>query len=339
LKKTLIIAEAGVNHNGSVEIAKKMIDTAKSCGADIVKFQTGRVDAVVSKSAPMAEYQKENTGTDSSQADMLKKLLLPFEAFDELAAYCRKVGIYFLSTPFDLYSVDYLDKLGCDMWKIPSGEITNLPYLVRIASTHKPVIMSTGMSTMQEVSEAVKLLKEKGVGEITLLHCTTQYPTAYEDVNLKAMLTLREQFDCKVGYSDHTPGIEIPVAAVAMGASVIEKHFTLDRNMEGPDHKASLEPDELKNMILSIRNVEKALGTGVKEPASSEIGNKTVARKSIIAARDIKKGEAFSEENLTTKRPGSGISPMKWYEVIGRKAERDFAADELIEIADPQVGK
>ncbi len=332
MKKVLIIAEAGVNHNGSLETAKKLALTAKECGADIVKYQTANLQFLVSKYAQMAEYQKENIGKESSQKDMLKKLLLSYEEFIELAAYCKEIDIQFLSTPFDIKSIEFLAELGCDVWKIPSGEITNLPYLERIAQIDKRIILSTGMSTLQEVDAALKVLKKNNTNEITLLHCTTQYPTPYEDVNLRAMLTLKDAFDCEVGYSDHTKGIEISVAAVALGASVIEKHFTLNRNMEGPDHKASLEPDELAAMISSIRNIEAALGSDIKKPADSEIRNIAIARKSIIASRNIKKGELLSGENLTTKRPGNGISPMKWYEVIGTKAIRDFQEDELIEL-------
>jgi N,N'-diacetyllegionaminate synthase len=280
----------------------------------------------------MAEYQKKNTGKVVSQKEMLKSLLLSFEDFRELSDYCKTIGIKFLSTPFDLDSIYFLNEIGCDIWKIPSGEITNLPYLEKIAKTKKDVILSTGMSTIEEVEAAIDALSKNGAGKITLLHCTTQYPTPYEDVNLKAMLTLRERFNLDVGYSDHTKGIEVPVAAVAMGATVIEKHFTLDKNMEGPDHKASLEPDELASMVISIRNIEKALGDGEKRPVESEIANKAVARKSIVAARTIKKGEIFSSENMTTKRPGNGISPMQWHSVIGKSAKRDFQEDELIEI-------
>ncbi len=329
--RILIIAEAGVNHNGSLEIAKKLIDTAKECGADIVKFQTAKLSSLVSKSAPMAEYQKENTGKEESQKDMLSKLLLPFDDYKLLSDYCKAVGIKFLSTPFDVESIEFLDPL-LDIWKIPSGEITNYPYLVKIAKTGKDIILSTGMCTMQEVEDAVKVLKDNDAGKITILHCTTNYPTPMEDVNLKAMLTLKERFGCDVGYSDHTRGIEVPIAAAALGATVLEKHFTLDRNMEGPDHKASLEPDELREMVRAVRNIEMALGTGIKEPTDAELKNRLVARKSIIAARDIKKGELLTEENLTTKRPGNGISPMKWNEVTGTSAIRDFAEDELIEI-------
>jgi N,N'-diacetyllegionaminate synthase len=329
--RILIIAEAGVNHNGSLEIAKKLIDTAKECGADIVKFQTAKLSSLVSKSAPMAEYQKENIGKEESQKEMLSKLLLPFDDYKILADYCKTMGIKFLSTPFDAESIEFLDPL-LDIWKIPSGEITNYPYLVKIAKTGKDIILSTGMCTMQEVEAAIKVLKENGAGKITILHCTTNYPTPMEDVNLKAMLSLKESFGCDVGYSDHTRGIEVPIAAAALGATVLEKHFTLDRNMEGPDHKASLEPEELKEMVQAVRNIEKALGTGIKEPTEAELKNRLVARKSIVAAKDIKMGELFTEDNITTKRPGSGISPMRWKDVIGTKAVRDFEEDELIEL-------
>jgi N,N'-diacetyllegionaminate synthase len=332
MNKTLIIAEAGVNHNGSINLAKQLVDKAKEAGADIIKFQTFNPESLTSKYAEKAAYQKITTDAEESQQDMLRKLTLTNEDFYDLKKYCDDAGIKFLSTPFDLESISFLEKLGCDMWKIPSGEITNLPYLEKIASTHKPLIMSTGMATLDEVGDALQALKNNGAGEVTLLHCTTQYPAPYDSVNLKAMLTLKEKFGCRVGYSDHTKGIEVPIAAVAMGAEVIEKHFTLDRNMPGPDHKASLEPDELKAMVSSIRHIEQAMGDGVKKPSETEIPNKTVARKSIIAARDIKKGEALTEENLTTKRPGNGISPMKWHEILGTRAVRNFKEDELIEI-------
>lgn len=331
-EQVLIIAEAGVNHNGSLELAKKLALEAKQAGADIVKFQTAKLDSLVSGNASMAEYQKRNTGKEQSQKEMLSKLLLKYDDFIALDQYCREIGIRFLSTPFDIESIDFLEELGCDIWKIPSGEVTNLPYLEKIAKTKKDIILSTGMCSMDEVTACVNVLRENGAGQITLLHCTTQYPTLYEDVNLRAMNTLKKSFSCRVGYSDHTLGIEIPIAAVAMGAKVIEKHFTLNRNMEGPDHKASLEPEELKMMVDAIRHVEKGLGTGIKEPAACEIKNRDVARKSIIAARDIKKGEILTEQNLTTKRPGNGISPMKWYEILGTVACRDFSRDELIEI-------
>ena len=332
MKKTLIIAEAGVNHNGSVILAHQMIDAAYSAGADIVKFQTGQPELIISKFAEKAAYQKRTTGTAESQLEMCKKLSLRHEAYQELKEHCANIGIQFLSTPFDINSIEFLEGLGCTMWKIPSGEITNLPYLIKIAETRKPIILSTGMSTLEEISSAIAVLNEHGAGEITLLHCTTEYPAPIEDVNLLAMETMRQKFGLNVGYSDHTQGIEIPVAAVAMGACVIEKHFTLDRNMAGPDHKASLEPDELAAMVKAIRNVEKALGNGTKTPSPSEIKNIPIARKSIVAKKKILKGEFLTEENITTKRPGNGISPMRWNEVLGTKAIRDFGEDELIEI-------
>lgn len=329
--KVLIIAEAGVNNNGSLELAYKMVDKAVEAGVDIIKFQTARPDKLTSKFAKMAEYQKKNTGKEESQKDMLKNLMMPYEDFIPLKDYCDKKGIQFLSTPFEIDSIHFLKDL-VSFWKIPSGEITNLPYLIEIAKTGKPVVMSTGMAELNEVKEAVEALKKYGTKDITLLHCNTQYPTPFGDVNLKAMETLRNEFGLPVGYSDHTTGIEIPVAAVAMGATVIEKHFTLDRNMPGPDHKASLEPDELKAMVDSIRHVEDATGNGIKIASASETPNIVVARKSIVAKKDIKKGEKLTEENITTKRPGNGISPMKWFEVLGTKAVRDFQEDELIEL-------
>lgn len=326
-----IIAEAGVNHNGSTELAKKMIDSAKDAGADCIKFQTFVSKNIASKNARKAEYQKQQTNADESQLDMLSKLELSFDEFFELSEYCKSKEIEFLSTGFDFDSIDFLNSLDIKTWKIPSGDITNLPYLIKIAKLNKPVIFSTGMSTMEDIRAALHVLRENGAGEITVLHCTTEYPTPFEDVNLTAMKTIHNEFGVSVGYSDHTKGIEIPIAAVAMGATVIEKHFTLDRNMEGPDHKASLEPNELKAMVNAIRNVEIAIGSGEKKPAQSEMKNMAVARKSIIANCNIKKGEIFTEENLTVKRPGNGISPMKWFEVIGKPAVRDFEEDELIE--------
>ena len=331
MNKVKIIAEAGVNHNGDINIAKRLVETAKECGADIVKFQTFQADKLASKHAVMAEYQKENLGVNESQEAMLRKLMLRKEEYIELAEYCKSVGIKFLSTPFDIDSVRFLNPLQ-DIWKIPSGEITNYPYLVEIAKTGKEVILSTGMSTLGEIDAALDILKSNGTGKITLLHCTTDYPAAMRDVNLKAMLTMKQHCGCDVGYSDHTLGIEVPIAAVAMGATVIEKHFTLDKTMEGPDHKASLEPHELKQMVEAIRNVEAVLGDGLKCPSESEIKNMLVVRKSIIAAKDIKKGEVFTIENITTKRPGTGISPMRWNEMIGMRAQRDYEEDELIEI-------
>lgn len=332
--KSIIIAEAGVNHNGDFEMACQMVKAAKEAGADYVKFQTAVPELVISEFAPQAEYQRENTGVAESQLDMCRRIHLPLGAYEKLKVLCREVGIGFMSTPFDLVSIDCLARLGQDWMKVPSGEITNLPYLRKIASTGIPVIMSTGMSELGEVEQAVKVLEEGGMkrSDIILLHCTTQYPTPMSDVNLRAMLTLRDRLGMRVGYSDHTPGIEIPVAAAALGAEVIEKHFTLSRDLPGPDHKASLEPRELAEMVRAVRNVEMALGSGSKEVAPSERPNIEVARKSIVAARAIKAGETLTEENLTVKRPGNGISPMRWDEVLGRKAVRDFAYDELIEL-------
>lgn len=327
-----IIAEAGVNHNGSLELAKKLAEQAKLAGADYVKYQTFQPVNMVSKFAEKADYQKKTTDAGQSQLEMLNKLMLTFEEFVELKEYCEQIGIGFLSTAFDLDSINFLEKLGGEIWKIPSGEVTNYPYLVEIAKKHQPIILSTGMCRLEEIEETVSVLEENGAGEITLLHCTTEYPTPFTDVNLKAMCAMKEHFHRAVGYSDHTKGIEVPIAAVAMGATVIEKHFTLDRTMEGPDHKASLEPDELKQMVDSIRNIELALGTGVKEPAESEKKNIEVARKSIVANRAIKAGEILTEENITTKRPGNGISPMRWKEVLGTVAVKDFEEDEFIEL-------
>jgi len=327
-----VIAEAGVNHNGSLKLAKELVDAAKDAGADCVKFQTFVSKNIVSKNAVKAEYQKQQTEPQESQQDMLKKLELSFDEFVELNEYCKSKSIEFMSTAFDFESIDFLDSLEMGTWKIPSGEITNLPYLIKVAKLNKPVILSTGMSTMEDIRSAVEIIKENGVSDLTILHCTTEYPTPFEDVNLKAMNTIREEFNVNIGYSDHTKGIEVPIAAVALGATVIEKHFTLDRNMEGPDHKASLEPNELKAMVDSIRHIELALGNGMKQPAESEKKNMAVVRKSIVAKYNIKKGEVLTEDNLTVKRPGSGISPMKWYEVIGTKAVKDFNEDEMIEL-------
>ncbi len=326
-----IIAEAGVNHNGSIELALKLVDAAKEAGADCIKFQTFKSEKLVSRNAQKAAYQKAATG-DSSQQEMLKKLELSYDAFMQLKDYCDSKGICFLSTPFDPDSIDFLNTIDMPFWKIPSGEVTNLPYLTALAKTGKPVVMSTGMCSMEEIAAAIRVLRENGAKEIRLLHCNTEYPTPFEDVNLRAMETMRNAFGLEVGYSDHTRGIEVPIAAVAMGAAIIEKHFTLDRNMEGPDHKASLEPDELKTMVSSIRHIEKALGTGEKTPSPSERKNMAVARKSIVAATDIRKGEILTETNLTVKRPGSGISPMRWWEVLGTAAKRDFREDEQIEL-------
>ncbi len=326
-----IIAEAGVNHNGSFETALKMVDQAKAAGADCIKFQTFISKNLVSKSAGKAEYQKKTTDADESQLDMLKKLEISFSDFIALKDYCAAKEIDFLSTAFDFESIDFLESLDMKIWKIPSGEITNLPYLIRIAKTGKAIILSTGMSTMREIEDALDVLKTNRAGEITLLHCTTEYPAAVAHVNLKAMDTIRGAFGLPVGYSDHTQGIEISIAAAALGAVVIEKHFTLDAAMEGPDHKSSLEPSELKAMVSAIRRVEAALGDGKKEPSPEELQTLTVARKSITAKCTILKGECFTSENLTVKRPGTGISPMKWFNVIGQTADRDYQEDDLIQ--------
>lgn len=332
--KVLIIAEAGVNHNGSIESAKKLIDIAAEAGVDYVKFQTFKADKTVTKKAVRADYQDKNTQDKDSQYEMLKKLELSEEMHKELIEYCKIKDIKFLSTGFDLESLEFLDKLGIKLFKIPSGEITNLPYLRKIAGFKKPVVMSTGMADMQEVNDAFKVLLSEGLNreKITIVHCNTEYPTPMEDVNLKAMITIGDELGVAIGYSDHTLGIEVPIAAVALGATVIEKHFTQDRNLPGPDHRASLEPNELKAMVLAIRNIEKAIsGSGAKEPSKSELKNKDIARKSIIASRSIKKGETFKEENLSIKRPGNGIAPMLWDDVLGQTAKRDFNEDELIE--------
>lgn len=334
----IVIAEAGVNHNGSIEIAKQLVDKAAEAGADFIKFQTFKSEKLVSKYARQADYQKRNIGkeSDDSQLSMLKKLELSEEDHKKLMDYCQKKGIKFFSTAFDLESIDYLHSLNLGLWKIPSGEITNYPYIKKIAGYGEPVILSTGMCELSDIKAAYKVLADNGISkeQITILHCNTEYPTPYEDVNLRAMTTLKDEFKVEVGYSDHTKGIEVPIAAVALGATVIEKHFTLDRNMEGPDHKASLEPDELKAMVSAIRHIEQALGSNHKTVSESERKNITIARKSIVAACDIKAGEIFTEENLTVKRPGNGISPMKWDEVIGLKAIRNFAEDEIIEVED-----
>lgn len=332
MNKIFIIAEAGVNHNGSIELAKKLVDAAALAGADAVKFQTFKAEKLVCKNAQKAEYQMETTDKTESQFDMLKKLELTADMHGQLISYCNKKGIMFLSTPFDIDSLDFLVKCGVNIIKIPSGEITNYPYLRAVGRTGKKVIISSGMSTLEEVRDAIKVLKDNGSKEITVLHCNTEYPTPYMDVNLKAMLTLRDELNMDVGYSDHTQGIEVPIAAAALGATVIEKHFTLDKEMEGPDHKASLEPNELRAMVEAIRNIEIALGDGKKSPSESEKKNISIARKSIVAKRVVLEGEIFSEDNLTAKRPGTGISPMMWNEIIGQKAKRNFRADELIEI-------
>lgn len=332
MNKTFIIAEAGVNHNGSLETAKRLVDAAVLAGADAVKFQTFKAENLVCKNAEKAEYQLETTDKKESQFDMLKKLELTPEMHEILLRYCQQKGIMFLSTPFDIESLNFLIRCGVEMIKIPSGEITNYPFLREAGKTGKKVILSSGMSTLGEVRSAMEVLRENGCKDITILHCNTQYPTPYSDVNLRAMLTLENELGVEVGYSDHTQGIEVPIAAAALGAKVIEKHFTLDRDMEGPDHKASLEPDELQMMVKSIRKIELALGSEEKKPSESERKNISIARKSIVSKCNILSGEEFSESNLTAKRPGTGISPMRWKEIIGQKAKRDFHADELIEI-------
>ncbi len=330
--KVFVIAEAGINHNGSLKLAKELVDAAKYAGADCIKFQTFIAKNLVTKNALKAEYQRQQTLAEESQYDMLKKFELSFDEFVELSRYCLDKNIEFLSTAFDFDSIEFAKSLGMKRWKIPSGEITNLPYLIKIAKLNKPIILSTGMSTMDDIEKALSVLRENGAGEITVLHCTTEYPTPFSDVNLKAMLSIKEEFGVKVGYSDHTQGIEVAIAATALGATVIEKHLTLDRKMEGPDHKSSLEPWEMKSMVESIRNIELALGDGIKQPVDSEKKNMGIARKSIVAKRYIKKDEIFTEDNLTVKRPSNGISPMQWFEVLGKRAIRDFQEDELIEL-------
>ncbi len=342
--RSIIIAEAGVNHNGDYTTALKMVDAAKEAGADYVKFQTAVPELVISEFAPQAQYQKENTGIEESQLDMCRKIHLPLSAYASLRDYCQTKGIGFMSTPFDLTSIDLLAEIGQDYFKIPSGEITNLPYLRRIAEKGIPVIMSSGMSTIEEIATAIEILTGTHSStpndfrstlsreDIIVLHCNTQYPTPYSDINLRAMQTIAQELGVKTGFSDHSLGIEIPIAAAALGACVIEKHFTLSRSMPGPDHKASLEPDELKAMIDGIRHVEEALGDGNKQVTNSERPNVEIARKSIVATRLIKKGELLTEDNIYAKRPGNGVSPMRWDEAIGSPAIRDFYPDELIEL-------
>lgn len=327
-----IIAEAGVNHNGSLDLAKQLIDVAANAGADAVKFQTFKADNLVSKTAKKAIYQQQTTDASESQYDMIKKLELNKAAHHELLAYCKTKNILFLSTPFDHESIDMLASMGMEIFKIPSGEITNLPYLRHIGSLEKEVILSSGMADLGEIEDTLDILIASGTPkeQITVLHATTEYPCPIEDVNLRAMRTIERAFGIRTGYSDHTNGIEVPIAAAAMGATVIEKHFTLDKTMEGPDHKASLEPDELRAMVVAIRNIELALGNGVKKPSPSELKNMSIARKSIVASRPIAKGECLSTENITIKRPGSGISPMRFDEIIGTIALKSYQEDELI---------
>lgn len=332
-RHTIIIAEAGVNHNGSLERAKEMVAAAKAAGADYVKFQTAVPELVISTYAPKAEYQKDTDGAERSQLEMCKAIHLPLTDYAELKRLCEETGIGFMSTPFDTVSIELLQELGQDFMKVPSGEITNLPYLRKIAAGKTPVILSTGMATLEEIGAALEVLtsRELTLEDITVLHCNTEYPTPMEDVNLSAMQSIGKAFGVRTGYSDHTCGIEVPIAAVALGATVIEKHFTLSRELPGPDHRASLEPDELAAMVKAIRNIESALGNGSKEVSASERKNMVVARKSIVAMHAISKGEVFTEENITVKRPGNGVSPMLWDKVLGQKACRDFKEDEPIE--------
>ena len=328
--KAYIIAEAGVNHNGNIDLAYKMVDEAAEAGVDCIKFQTFKSEKVVSRFAEKAEYQKKETVTEETQLEMVKKLELSFDDFIGLKKYAENKGLDFCSTAFDDDSIEFLHGLGIPFWKIPSGEVTNLPYLIKIAKYNEPIVMSTGMCNLNEIKESLSFIRKYNDKKIILLHCNTEYPTPYEDVNLNAMQKMKEEFDCEIGFSDHTLGIEVPIAARALGAVVIEKHFTLNKCMEGPDHKASLEPEELRNMVTAIRNIEKALGKKEKQVTESEKKNIGIARKSIVASKKIAKGETFSESNLTCKRPGTGLSPMKWYEIIGKNADRDYDEDELI---------
>ena len=333
MKPTFIIAEAGVNHNGSMELAHQLIDAAADAGADAVKFQTFKADNLVTQNAEKAKYQKARPSGEESQYDMIKRYEISLNDHLDLISYCSSRGIEFLSSPFDLESIELLNNLGLSLFKIPSGEITNLPFLRKIGALKKDVIVSTGMSTLDEIRAALDVLISAGTerGKITVLQCNTEYPTPFEDVNLAAMDTIAQELNVAIGYSDHTPGIEVPVAAVARGATIIEKHFTLDRDMDGPDHQASLEPGELKQMVKSIRNIEVAIGHGKKQPSPSELKNVMVARKSIVAASHIKSGDVLSGNNLTVKRPGSGISPMRWDEIVGTVASRSYEKDDLIE--------
>lgn len=330
--KTFIIAEAGVNHNGSIDRAIQMVDAAVEAGADAVKFQTFKAEKMITVNSPKADYQMETTDSDETQLEMVKKLELDEAAHVKLYKYCQGKNTQFLSTPFDLESIDLLNRMGLEIFKIPSGEITNLPYLRKLGALDKRLILSTGMADLGEIEHALNVLTDSGtpLENITVLHCNTEYPTPVEDVNLRAMKTIGHAFGVAVGYSDHTLGIEVAVAAVALGAAVIEKHFTLDRNLPGPDHKASLEPDELKAMVQAIHYIEKALGDGIKRPSPSEVKNKSIARKSLVATQPIKTGELFSADNITAKRPGTGISPMRWDEVLGQVAQKDYEKDDLI---------
>jgi N,N'-diacetyllegionaminate synthase len=332
-ERVFIIAEAGVNHNGSLILARKLVEEAARAGADAVKFQTFRAETLVSPETPKAAYQQQTTDAEESQFDMIRRLELSPAAHRELIEHCRKMGIQFLSSAFDLDSIDLLAELGLEIFKIPSGEITNLPYLLKVGNLRKPTILSTGMATMAEIAAAIKVLEEAGVGRdmLTVLHCNTEYPTPMDDVNLRAMLSIGEEFGVKVGYSDHTLGGEVSIAAVALGASVIEKHFSLDSTLPGPDHRASLEPAGLQEMVTAIRHIEVALGDGIKRPSASERKNLPFVRKAIVAARDITEGETFDEASLTVKRPAKGLNPMLWDEIIGQRAKRAYRAGEPIE--------
>jgi N,N'-diacetyllegionaminate synthase len=335
MTKVYIIAEAGINHNGDLKTAYRLIDAAKKAGVDAVKFQTFTAKNTISKFAPKADYQIESTDTEESQYEMIKKFELSKENHAKLMKYCNNKGIEFLSTPFDLESIDLLDDLGVKKFKIPSGEITNLPYIRSLSKKNKPLIISTGMANLSEIEQALDIVTLNGLlrKDVTILHCNTEYPTPIDDVNLNAMRTIKHAFPgVKVGYSDHTLGLEVPIAATALGATVIEKHFTLDKTMDGPDHKTSLEPDELKAMVEAIRNIESAMGNGIKQASNSELKNKPIARKSIVANSVIKKGDIYTDKNLAVKRPGNGISPMRWDDILGRKAIHEFKEDELIEI-------
>ncbi|HJB24198.1 MAG TPA: N-acetylneuraminate synthase [Candidatus Jeotgalibaca pullicola] len=330
MTKVFIIAEAGVNHNGDLTLAKQLIDEGVNAGVDAVKFQTFKAETLVSKNAQKADYQKNTTDWEESQFEMLKKLELDYEVYEELMTYAQERGVMFLSSAFDLESIELLIELGIELFKIPSGEITNLPYLRKIAQTGKKVVLSTGMSTLGDIEKALEVLQESGAADITVLHCNTEYPTPMKDVNLKAMNSIAEAFKVSIGYSDHTLGIEIPIAAVARGAIMIEKHFTLDKSMEGPDHKASLEPKELKAMVEAIRNIEVALGDGVKRLSESEKKNIVIARKSLVAKTSISEGDIFSDKNLTIKRPGTGLSPMEWDNIIGTVSRKSYKEDEVV---------
>jgi len=333
-EKITIIAEAGVNHNGSMALAKKLIEAAANAGADYVKFQTFITEEGISKNAERAKYQIKNTGNNDSQLEMIKKLELSFDQHKELKIYCENIGVKYLSTAFDLKSIDFLNSINIDLFKIPSGEITNLPFLRKIESLGRPIFLSTGMANLSEISNALEILNGSNRlrKDITVLHCTTEYPAPIEEVNLNAMITIKNKFKVPVGYSDHTLGIEIPIAASGLGAKVIEKHLTLDCTLDGPDHAASLEPKDFKKMVRGIRNIEKAMGDGIKKPTQSEKMNMAIARKSIIAKRSILKGDKFTEQNLTVKRPGTGISPMNWDEIIGSISDRNYELDDLIKL-------